>query len=85
MPNTVNEVRTYNIETQLLKLTSLVRQVVVGLVQHSRVCGIHSVQDYSNDMCPQVQDDIIPQVIVVSKLINQPRKYDHNPHQYTLV
>ena len=35
-------------------------------------------------MCPQVQEDMIPQVNVVSEFFNQPRKYDPYSNQYTL-
>ena len=56
-PRKVNEVMHFNIETQLSELTSLVRQVALGQVRQSRVCGICVVVEHSIDMCPQLQED----------------------------
>jgi hypothetical protein len=58
----VNDVMHSNIETQLSKLTSLVRQVALGQVRQSRVCGICGVPEHSTDMCPQFQEDSAPRV-----------------------
>jgi hypothetical protein len=43
-----------NIETQLSKLTSLVRQVVLGQVRYVKVCDICSFLDYPTNRCPQL-------------------------------
>jgi hypothetical protein len=50
----VIEVIHSNIETQLSKLTSLVRQVVLGQVRYVKVCDICSFLDYPTDRCPQL-------------------------------
>ena len=49
-----------NIETQLSELTSLVRQVALGQVKQSRVCGICAIPEHPTDMCPQLQEDTVP-------------------------
>lgn len=51
-PNQVDEIRTPNIEDQLSKLTSLVRQVALWQVQNFKVCAICSVQEHPTDICP---------------------------------
>jgi hypothetical protein len=61
-PRKVNEVMHSNIETQLSELTSLVRQVALGQVRQSKVCGICAIPEHSTDMCPQLQKDTAPQV-----------------------
>lgn len=59
-PRKVSEVSHSNLETQLSELTSLVKQVVLGQVRQTRVCGICAFSDHSTDMCPQLQEDVIP-------------------------
>jgi hypothetical protein len=51
MPRKVNEIMYSNIETELSKLTSLVKQVALGQVKHSRVYGIYTFLEHSTDIC----------------------------------
>jgi hypothetical protein len=51
MPRKVNEIMYSNIEIELSKLTSLVKQVALGQVKHSRVYGIYTFLEHSTDIC----------------------------------
>jgi hypothetical protein len=51
MPRKVNEIMYSNIETELSKLTSLIKQVALGQVKHSRVYGIYTFLEHSTDIC----------------------------------
>jgi hypothetical protein len=53
-PRKVNEVMHSNIKTQLSELTSFIRQVALGQVRQSRVCGICAVPEHATNMCPQL-------------------------------
>ncbi|KAE8671398.1 ocs element-binding factor 1-like [Hibiscus syriacus] len=46
-----------SIEHQLLHLTSLVQQLVVGKTQQVKACGICAAIGHPTDMCPTLQDD----------------------------
>uniref|UniRef100_A0A6N2NBX1 Reverse transcriptase n=1 Tax=Salix viminalis TaxID=40686 RepID=A0A6N2NBX1_SALVM len=81
-PRKVSEVSHSNLETQLSELTSLVKQVVFGQVRQTRVCGICAFSDHSTDMCPQLQEDVIPQVNAVNGFGNQQRNHDPYSNQY---
>lgn len=50
----VNEVNISSLEHQIVSLTSLVHQMVVGNMQTVKACGICSVLSYPIDMCAQL-------------------------------
>ncbi|RDX92375.1 hypothetical protein CR513_25503, partial [Mucuna pruriens] len=59
MVNEINVVDNLRLENQLIELTSLVRQLVVGQHQPSiaaRVCGICTSMEHYTDMCPTLQE-----------------------------
>jgi len=39
-----------------------VRQVALGQVRQSRMCGIYAIPEHFTDMCPQLQEDVTPHV-----------------------
>ncbi|XP_022875745.1 uncharacterized protein LOC111394216 [Olea europaea var. sylvestris] len=53
----VNEINVLSLEQQLARLTSLVRQMVVGNMQTVKACGICSVAGHPTNMCPTLQED----------------------------
>ena len=68
-----------------MSLTSLVRQMVVGKMQTTKVCGICSVKGHPTDMCPTLQEEPIEQVNVAGVFPRQPqRKYDPYSSTYNL-
>ncbi|XP_059461891.1 uncharacterized protein LOC132190882 [Corylus avellana] len=73
----VNEVNISSLEQQIVNLTSLVHQMVVGNMQTVKACGICSVVGHPTDMCPTLQEEPIQQVNVAGGFPIQPqRKYD---------
>ena len=48
----VNEVNISSLEQQIMSLTSLVRQMVVGNMQMTKTCGICLVIRHPTDVCP---------------------------------
>nr|XP_023895215.1 uncharacterized protein LOC112007142 [Quercus suber] len=73
----VNEVNISSLEQQMARLTSLVRQMVVGNMQTVKACVICSVVGHSTDMCLTLQEDPIEQVNMAGGFLGQPqRKYD---------
>ena len=53
----VNEVNISSLEQQIVSLTSLVRQMVVGNMQTVKACGICSVVGHPTNMCPTLQEE----------------------------
>ncbi|XP_062164984.1 uncharacterized protein LOC133871572 [Alnus glutinosa] len=73
----VNEVNISSLEQQIMSLTSLVRQIVVGNMQTVKACGICSVVGHPTDMCPTLQEEPIEQVNAAGGFPGKPqRKYD---------
>jgi hypothetical protein len=73
----VNEVNISSLEQQIVSLTSLVRQMVVGNMQTTKTCGICSVVGHPTDMCPTFQEEPIEQVNAAGGFPGQlQRKYD---------
>ncbi|XP_062154358.1 uncharacterized protein LOC133862542 [Alnus glutinosa] len=73
----VNEVNIYSLEQQIASLTSLVRQMAVGIMQTVKACGICSIVGHPTNMCPTLQEEPIEQVNAASGFPGQPqRKYD---------
>ena len=73
----VNEINVSSLEQQIVSLTSLVRQMVVGNMQMVKACGICSVVGHPTDMCPTLQEEPIEQVNAAGSFSGQPeRKYD---------
>ena len=73
----VNEINVSSLEQQIVSLTSLVRQMVVGNMQTMKACGICSVVGHPTDMCPTLQKEPIEQINVVGGFPGQlQRKYD---------
>jgi hypothetical protein len=61
----VNEVSIFNLENKVNDLTSLVRSLTCGNVQHVKVCSICSLQGHTSDICPTMQEDYIEHVHAV--------------------
>ena len=79
----VNEVNISSLEQQIVSLTSLVRQMVVGNMQMVKACGICSVVGHPTDMCPTLQEESIEQVNVAGGFLGQSqRKYDPYSSMY---
>ena len=73
----VNGVNISSLVQQIVSLTSLVRQMVVGNMQMTKACGICSVVGHPTDMCPTLQEEPIEQVNVAGGFLGQSqRRYD---------
>ena len=82
----VNEVSISNLERQILDLTSMVRQMAVGNMEATRVCGICSLSGHSTDLCPTLQDDEnFQQANAMANILGQSqRQYDPYSNSYNL-
>ena len=81
----VNEVNISSLEQQIVSLTSLVCQMVVGNMQMMKACGICLAVGHPTDMCPTLQEEPIEQVDVAGGFPGQPqRKYDPYSSTYNL-
>jgi len=78
----VNEVSISNLENKVNDLTSLVRSLACGNVQKVKVCSICSLQRYTSDMCPTMQD-YIEQVHVVNGGFNRQSQHKYDPFSNT--
>jgi recombinational DNA repair protein RecR len=79
----VNEVSISNLENKVNDLTSLVRSLACGNVQKVKVCSICSLQRYTSDMCPTMQEDYIEQVHVVNGGFNRQSQHKYDPFSNT--
>jgi len=79
----VNEVSISNLENKVNDLTSPVRSLACGNVQHVKVCSICSLQGHTSDMCPTMQEDYIEQVHAVDKGFNGQLQQKYDPFSYT--
>ena len=79
----VSEVNISSLEQQIVSVTSLIRQMVVGNMQMVKACGICSVVGHPTDMCPTLQEEPIEQVNATGGFPRQlQRKYDPNSSTY---
>ncbi|XP_031091054.1 uncharacterized protein LOC115996048 [Ipomoea triloba] len=78
----VNEVSSSQLENKISDLTTLVRQMVVGQMQSTGVCGICSFIGHPTDMCPKLQNPS-QELNAIGGFSSQPnRKYDRFSNQY---
>ena len=80
----VNEVSISNLERQILDLTSMVRQMAVGNMEVTRVCGICSLSGHSTDLCPTLQNnENIQQANAMGNFLGQSQnRYDPYSNSY---
>ena len=80
----VNEVSISNLERQILDLTCMVRQMAVGNMEATRVCGICSLSGHSTDLCPTLQNnENIQQANAMGNFLGQSqRQYDPYSNSY---
>ncbi|RDX99447.1 hypothetical protein CR513_17497, partial [Mucuna pruriens] len=73
MVNEVDAIDNLRLENQLIKLASLVRQLVIGQHQPSiaaRVCGICTSMVHPIDMCPTLQETESDHLEIVGSIVN---------------
>ncbi|XP_068663028.1 uncharacterized protein [Aristolochia californica] len=81
----VNEVNIFSLEQQIVILTCLVHQMVVGNTQTAKACRICSVVRHPTDMCPTLQEEPTEQVNAAGGFPGQPqRKYDPYLNTYNM-
>ncbi|XP_073120732.1 uncharacterized protein [Henckelia pumila] len=81
-PKKNTEVNVSSLEQQLIELTSLVRQMVVGDGKTAKSCGICAAVGHATDTCPTLQEESVEHVNATGGFLGPPqRKYD--PYSYT--
>ncbi|XP_027178201.1 uncharacterized protein LOC113777366 [Coffea eugenioides] len=76
----VNEVTVSSIQQQISKLTSAIRQLVVGDLQQAKTCGICKDTSHLTDWCPVLQDERVEQVTMAGNMQYDPYSNTYTPN-----